>query len=83
MNLEYGEQVFGRDAQGRSHPAAIFRHMRRIISRPDAAIQPGVNPFGNAAFAAEESVMQAGNGRQQRGLEWSGFDIRFLPAAYS
>jgi hypothetical protein len=68
MNLEHGEEAVRRDAQRGSHPASIFHHMRRIIPRADAAIEAGVNSFGNAAFAVEESMMQAGNGGQQRGL---------------
>src|ERR1700729_102581 len=69
MNLEHGEEAFGRDAQRGGHPAAIFHHMHRIILRADTAIQAGVNSCGNAAFAVEESMMQAGNGRQQRSFQ--------------
>src|ERR1700759_3816887 len=65
MNLEHGEEAFRRDAQRRCHAGAVFRNVFRIVVGADAAVQPGVDPFGNAALAADEGMVQAGHAREQ------------------
>ena len=68
MNLEHGEEAFRSNAQRCGHPTAVFRDMRRIVVGADTAVQAGVDSFGDAALAAEEGMMQAGDGREQRRL---------------
>src|SRR5579864_3696032 len=80
MNLENSQEAFWRDAQCCGHPPAVFRDMRRIVVRADAAIQAAINAFGDAALAAEEGVPQAGDCRQQRGFQHHGVPALSSPS---
>src|SRR5471030_1490829 len=66
MNLERGEKARRRHAQLRRDAPAVFRDMRCIVLRADAAIEAFINSIGHAAVAGEERMTQARNGRKQR-----------------
>src|SRR3954471_22629771 len=72
MGLVEGEQALGRNAHPFGHAAAVFRNLAGIVVRSGAAVEAFVNPAGDAAFAGEKGVAQAGNGREQRRTQHHG-----------
>src|SRR4029078_5150749 len=72
MYLMQADETIRRDPHPLGHPAAIFRDMRRIIVRSEAAIEALVDAAGDRALAGEEGVAQARDGRQQRRAEGHG-----------
>src|SRR6202166_3809821 len=81
MDLPDAEKMLGRDAHLLRHPAPILRALGGIVVRAEAAIEALVDAVGHAAVAREESVAQAGNGREQRGAQHHGSSA--LPSGVS
>jgi hypothetical protein len=61
MGLMHAHEVFRRDAELRGHAPAIFVHLRLVVIGAEAAVEAGINPFGDAALAGEERMAQAGH----------------------
>src|SRR5258708_39088973 len=66
MGLVHAEKMLRCDADLFGHPAAVLRNLGRIVFRAEAAIEALIDAVGHAALAREESVAQAGDGREQR-----------------
>src|ERR1700694_5979790 len=66
MDLPDAQEMLGRNAHLRRHPAPVLPDIDGIVVRAEAAIEASVNALGHAALAGKEGMMQAGNGREQR-----------------
>ena len=60
MDLIGGEEAVRLDAERRRHARAVFGDWRGVVVRADAAVEARIDAVGNAAFAGEEGVADAG-----------------------
>src|SRR6202035_2926579 len=72
MALMHAEKMRGRHTHLLRHPATIFRDSGGIVVGAAPPLGGCIKANGDAAFAAEESVTQAGDGREQRRLQLHG-----------
>src|SRR5438128_5508739 len=66
MDLVQGEEIFRRHPHLRRHARAVLDDLGRIVMRAGTAVEARVDAFGDAAFAGEEGMAQAGDGRKKR-----------------